>query len=691
MKIAFTTLGCKLNFAESSALGKALTQRGHVRAKQGEEADVCIINTCSVTDAADHKDRQAIHRIRRQNPNAILIVTGCYAQLKPGEIAGFPEVDYVLGQDEKFAIPDLVERLEHSPYEATVQTSAIREVDAFHGAYSKDDRTRCFLKVQDGCNYFCTYCTIPLARGKSRNPSIASLADEAAHAVQDGAKEIVLTGVNIGDFGRTTGETFIDLLQVLDTLPTDLPYRIRISSCEPNLLSDEVIDFVAQSRHFAPHFHIPLQSGSNEVLKIMHRRYTRELFAERVEHIRRVMPNAFIGVDCMVGVRGETDEYWADYLQFISDLPVSQLHVFTYSERAHTRMLEMDLYVVPTKERERRSKVLGQDEKFAIPDLVERLEHSPYEATVQTSAIREVDAFHGAYSKDDRTRCFLKVQDGCNYFCTYCTIPLARGKSRNPSIASLADEAAHAVQDGAKEIVLTGVNIGDFGRTTGETFIDLLQVLDTLPTDLPYRIRISSCEPNLLSDEVIDFVAQSRHFAPHFHIPLQSGSNEVLKIMHRRYTRELFAERVEHIRRVMPNAFIGVDCMVGVRGETDEYWADYLQFISDLPVSQLHVFTYSERAHTRMLEMDLYVVPTKERERRSKVLHQVSADKLAAFYRAHAGETATVLWESKRIRVSENEYRMDGFTENYIRVSRPYDKSKINTFERLQIPNDIAP
>ena len=187
MKIAFTTLGCKLNFAESSALGKALTQRGYVRAKQGEEADVCIINTCSVTDAADHKDRQAIHRIRRQNPNAILIVTGCYAQLKPGEIADFPEVDYVLGQDEKFAIPDLVERLEQRKDRATVQISAIRETDAFHSAYSRDDRTRCFLKVQDGCNYFCTYCTIPLARGKSRNPSIASLADEAARAIQEGA------------------------------------------------------------------------------------------------------------------------------------------------------------------------------------------------------------------------------------------------------------------------------------------------------------------------------------------------------------------------------------------------------------------------------------------------------------------------------------------------------------------------
>ena len=358
MKIAFTTLGCKLNFAESSALGKALIERGHVKAKQGEEADICVINTCSVTDAADHKDRQMIHRIRRQNPNAILIVTGCYAQLKPGEIAQIEGVDYVLGQDEKFNLPDFIEQIESKvkSQESSVYTSAIREVDDFHGAYSKDDRTRCFLKVQDGCNYFCSYCTIPMARGKSRNPSISSLVKQAQEALDGGAKEIILSGVNIGDFGRSTGERFIDLLRALDNLDGD--YRIRISSCEPNLLSDEIIDFVAGSKHFAPHFHIPLQSGSNTVLKIMGRRYTRELFAERVAHIKSVMPHAFIGVDCMVGVRGETAECWADYIDFIEQLPVSQLHVFTYSERANTRMLEMDLEVVPQKERERRSKQL---------------------------------------------------------------------------------------------------------------------------------------------------------------------------------------------------------------------------------------------------------------------------------------------------------------------------------------------
>ncbi len=362
MTIGFTTLGCKLNFAESSALGKALIARGHTRAKAGESADICIINTCSVTDAADHKDRQMIHRIRRQNPNAILIVTGCYAQLKPDEIAHIEGVDYVLGQDEKFNLEAFIDSLEKPENRDAgmpkIQTSPIREVDDFHGAYSKDDRTRCFIKVQDGCNYFCSYCTIPLARGKSRNPSIASLVLQAQEALDGGAKELILSGVNIGDFGRSTGEHFIDLLRAFDALDGD--YRIRISSCEPNLLSDEIIDFVANSMHFAPHFHIPLQSGSNAVLKIMGRRYTRELFAERVAHIKSVMPNAFIGVDCMVGVRGETDECWRDYIDFIESLPVSQLHVFTYSERANTRMLDMDLYVVPGKERERRSRQLHE-------------------------------------------------------------------------------------------------------------------------------------------------------------------------------------------------------------------------------------------------------------------------------------------------------------------------------------------
>ena len=379
MTVSFTTLGCKLNFAESSALGKALLERGHTRAKQGEQAAICIINTCTVTDTADHKDRQIIHRIRRQNPNAILIVTGCYAQLKPDEIAHIEGVDYVLGQNEKFNIPSFIETLEQSSVRpSAICHSSIREIDEFYGAYSKDDRTRCFIKVQDGCNYFCSYCTIPLARGKSRNPSISSLVEQAKEAIRGGAKELILSGVNIGDFGRSTNERFIDLLRALDELQDD--FRVRISSCEPNLLSDEIIDFVAHSRHFAPHFHIPLQSGSNTVLKIMGRRYTRELFAERVAHIKSVMPHAFIGVDCMVGVRGETEECWDEYVDFIDSLPVSQLHVFTYSERANTRMLEMDLYVVPQKERERRSQLLHTISVRKTETFYR--EHEGYEATV---------------------------------------------------------------------------------------------------------------------------------------------------------------------------------------------------------------------------------------------------------------------------------------------------------------------
>ena len=381
MKIRFVTLGCKLNFAESSALGKVLLSRGHQRALLSEVPDLCVVNTCSVTDAADHKDRQAINQLHRKYPNAIIVVTGCYAQLQPEQISHIEGVDYVLGQNEKYDIPALVDTLESrlpipdsrfripdSRFPNPIRVSAIREVEEFHGVRSGDDRTRCFIKVQDGCNYFCTYCTIPYARGKSRNPKIEEVLQNAQEAIDQGVKELILTGVNIGDFGRSTGESFIDLLRALDNLqpltsnlsPLASSYRIRISSCEPNLLTDEIIDFVAKSKHFAPHFHIPLQSGSNEVLAIMKRRYTRELFAERVQHIKAVMPHAFIGVDCMVGVRGETEACWEDYLAFIKGLDVSQLHVFTYSERANTRMLEMDLYVVPKSERQRRSKILHQ-------------------------------------------------------------------------------------------------------------------------------------------------------------------------------------------------------------------------------------------------------------------------------------------------------------------------------------------
>ncbi|MBR2450518.1 MAG: tRNA (N(6)-L-threonylcarbamoyladenosine(37)-C(2))-methylthiotransferase MtaB [Paludibacteraceae bacterium] len=427
MKVRFVTLGCKLNFAESSALGKELLLRGHQRASLNEVPDVCVVNTCSVTDAADHKDRQTINQLHRKYPNAIIIVTGCYAQLQPQQIAQIEGVNYVLGQEEKYDIPKLVATLESDaakaaieraePYgvlDATllgeeemrreserVRVGAIREVEEFHGVHSADDRTRCFIKVQDGCNYFCTYCTIPYARGKSRNPKIEDVVKDAQEALKQGAKELIITGVNIGDFGRSTGESFIELLRALDELGDEairreargMDYRVRISSCEPNLLTDEIIDFVAQSKHFAPHFHIPLQSGSNEVLKIMKRRYTRELFAERVQHIREVIPHAFIGVDCMVGVRGETEAYWEDYLAFIKGLDVSQLHVFTYSERANTKMLEMDLYVVPKKERQRRSKILHEVSEEKTKAFYEK--HAGRKAIVLWEAKKEGDQMSG--------------------------------------------------------------------------------------------------------------------------------------------------------------------------------------------------------------------------------------------------------------------------------------------------------
>lgn len=402
MKIRFVTLGCKLNFAESSALGKELLSRGHQRASLSEVPDLCVVNTCSVTDAADHKDRQTIHQLHRKYPNAIIIVTGCYAQLQPEQISQIEGVDYVLGQNEKYDIPTLVEILEartesrgsdtgNRARGERVRVGKIREVEEFHGVRSGDDRTRCFIKVQDGCNYFCTYCTIPYARGKSRNPKIEEVLRNAKEAIEQGAKELIITGVNIGDFGRSTGEYFIDLLRAIETLTGD--FRVRISSCEPNLLTDEIIDFVAQSRHFAPHFHIPLQSGSNEVLKIMRRRYTRELFAERVAHIKQVMPHAFIGVDCMVGVRGETMEYWEDYLSFVKSLDVSQLHVFTYSERANTRMLEMDLYVVPKAERQRRSKILHEVSEEKIAAFY--CQHAGRKAVVLWESKREGDQMAG--------------------------------------------------------------------------------------------------------------------------------------------------------------------------------------------------------------------------------------------------------------------------------------------------------
>ncbi len=360
-KVVYHTLGCKLNFAETSAIGKQLADEGFVKARAGEEADVCIINTCSVTDTADHKCRQAISRLNRLHPNAKMIVTGCYAQLKPDEIAAIEGVDLVLGANEKFDILNYLKKWDTSSA-LKVNRGNILKVKEFKPSISHDDRTRYFLKIQDGCDYYCSFCTIPLARGHSRSGTIAETVKMAQDVIALGAKEIVLTGVNTGEFGKRNGEKFIDLLKELDSL--DAEVRFRISSVEPNLMTEEIVQFIAESKLFMPHFHIPLQSGSNDVLKIMRRRYSKEDFAEKVEIIRKHLPDAFIGVDTIVGVRGETDDLFDESVEFLQNLDFSQLHVFTYSERSGTKMLEIE-HSVAIKERKRRSDLLHKisDEK----------------------------------------------------------------------------------------------------------------------------------------------------------------------------------------------------------------------------------------------------------------------------------------------------------------------------------------
>lgn len=353
-KAAYYTLGCKLNFSETSTFGEMLQQMGVVTAQKGEHADICLINTCSVTEVADHKCRQIIHRMVRENPGAFVVVTGCYAQLEAETVSKIDGVDLVLGSDEK---ANLIQYLSEGfiGRETRVKRRETKDIRSFAPSCSKGNRTRYFLKVQDGCNYFCTYCTIPYARGFSRNPTIASLVAQAEQAAAEGGKEIVLTGVNIGDFGRTTGETFLDLVKALDQV--EGIKRYRISSLEPDLLSDELIDYCATSRAFMPHFHIPLQSGSDTVLKLMHRRYDTALFAHKVKLIKERIPDAFIGVDVMVGTRGETPECFEECYAFLDSLDVTQLHVFPYSERPGTAALKIP-YIVSDKDKKLRSKRL---------------------------------------------------------------------------------------------------------------------------------------------------------------------------------------------------------------------------------------------------------------------------------------------------------------------------------------------
>ena len=357
----YYTLGCKLNFSETSTIGKILREAGVRTARKGEKADICVVNTCSVTETADKKCRQAIHRLVKQHPGAFVVVTGCYAQLKPGEVAQIEGVDVVLGAEQKGELLNYLGDLQkHESGEAI--TTATKDIRSFSPSCSRGDRTRYFLKVQDGCDYFCSYCTIPFARGRSRNGSIASMVEQVQQAVAEGGKEIVLTGVNIGDFGKTTGESFFDLVKALDQV--EGVERYRISSIEPNLLTDEIIDYVAHSRRFMPHFHIPLQSGCDEVLKLMRRRYDTALFASKVKKIKEVMPDAFIGVDVIVGTRGETPEYFEKAYEFISGLDVTQLHVFSYSERPDTQALKIDYVVSPEEKHQRSQRLLAlSDEK----------------------------------------------------------------------------------------------------------------------------------------------------------------------------------------------------------------------------------------------------------------------------------------------------------------------------------------
>ena len=359
-KVAFYTLGCKLNFSETSTIARDFQNEGFERVDFEEIADIYVINTCSVTDNADKQFKQIVKKAMKLNENAFVAAVGCYAQLKPEELAAVDGVDLVLGATEKFKITDYINDLSKNDM-GEVHSCEIEEADFYVGSYSIGDRTRAFLKVQDGCDYKCTYCTIPLARGISRSDALENVLKNAKEISEQGIKEIVLTGVNIGDYGK--GEfgnkkhehTFLDLVKALDEV--EGIDRLRLSSIEPNLLKNETIEFVAQSRTFVPHFHIPLQSGSNDILKKMKRRYMRELYSERVANIREVMPHACIGVDVIVGFPGETDEHFLETYHFLNDLDISYLHVFTYSERDNTEAVDMD-GVVPMNVRSKRSKML---------------------------------------------------------------------------------------------------------------------------------------------------------------------------------------------------------------------------------------------------------------------------------------------------------------------------------------------
>lgn len=360
--VEYHTLGCKLNFAETSTIGKILSDRGFHTTRAGEIPDIVVVNTCSVTELADKKGRQLIRRLVKKYPDALMVVTGCYAQLKGNEIAEIPGVDIVLGSEQKLEIARYIDEWRDKREQSVVITPH-NMIRRFGASCSRGDRTRYFLKVQDGCDYYCSYCTIPIARGRSRSGSIDSMVEQARQVAAEGGKEIIITGVNIGDFGKGTDHNFFDLVKALDEV--DGIERYRISSIEPNLLTDEIIEWVAQSRRFMPHFHIPLQSGCDEVLKIMRRHYDTALYASKIEKIRSIIPDAFIGVDLIVGMRGETPEFFEQSLQFCRSIDVSRLHVFPYSERPGTRALGIDYVVSPQEKSLRAHKMLAlSDEKL---------------------------------------------------------------------------------------------------------------------------------------------------------------------------------------------------------------------------------------------------------------------------------------------------------------------------------------
>ena len=374
-KAEFHTLGCKLNFAETSTIARIFAERGIRRAQPGEVPDICVVNTCSVTELADKKCRQTIRRLANRYHDAVIVVTGCYAQLKKDEVAAIDGVDIVLGSEQKMEISAYLDRW-LATRKPQVEVTPAKDIRAFSPSCSRGDRTRYFLKVQDGCDYFCSYCTIPFARGRSRSGSIESLVAQAREVAAEGGKEIVITGVNIGDFGKNTGESFIDLVRALDAV--EGIERYRISSIEPDLLTDEIIDFCARSRTFMPHFHIPLQCGSDTVLRLMRRHYDSALFAHKVEMIKRLIPDAFIGVDLMVGTRGETEELFEESRRFVDGLDITRLHVFPYSERPGTLALRTIDHVV-----DQHTKSVRAGKMIALSDRKLRAFMQQYAGTVR--------------------------------------------------------------------------------------------------------------------------------------------------------------------------------------------------------------------------------------------------------------------------------------------------------------------